>query len=62
VTSYEPLYLLALDDPVSCVEYANNNVRFDTLGWKRYIRLGQIDKKIKRMVKDGKMAVGGERT
>jgi hypothetical protein len=53
-TTYEPLDLITEDDPVSCAAYASNN-QLHTPGWKRFKRLGQSDKKIKRMVNQAKL-------
>jgi hypothetical protein len=54
-TTYEPLDLIAEDDPVSCAEYARRNRLLDTPGWKRFKRLGQSEKKIKRIVNQAKL-------
>ena len=35
-TTYEPLDLIASDDPVTCAEYAKKHDLFDTAGWKRF--------------------------
>jgi hypothetical protein len=53
-TTYEPLDLIAEDDPVSCAEYARKSQLLDTLGWKRFKWLGQSEKKIERMVNQAK--------
>jgi hypothetical protein len=54
-TTYEPLDLIAKDDPVSCAEYANKNGLLDTPGWRRFKRLGKSGKKIERMVNQAKL-------
>jgi hypothetical protein len=33
-TTYEPLDIIAKDDPVSCAEYTKRNGLLDTPGWK----------------------------
>jgi hypothetical protein len=42
-TTFEPLDLIASDDPVTCAEYAKRNNLLDTAGWKRFRRLVQCD-------------------
>ena len=32
-TTYEPLDLIAQDDPITCAEYAHRNYLLDTPGW-----------------------------
>jgi hypothetical protein len=38
-TTYEPLDLIARDDPVSSVQYAKQHGLLDTEGWKRFQRI-----------------------
>jgi hypothetical protein len=33
---YEPLKTIAADDPVTCAEYAKENILLDTEGWKKF--------------------------
>jgi hypothetical protein len=54
-TTYEPLDLIAKDDPVTCAEYAQRNGLLDTPGWKRFKRLGRNEKKIERLVMQAKL-------
>jgi hypothetical protein len=54
-TTYEPLDLIAKDDPVTCADYARRNGLLDTPGWKRFRRLGKSDKKIERLVMQAKL-------
>ena len=35
-TTYEPLDLMASDNPVTCAEYAKQHNLLDTAGWKRF--------------------------
>jgi hypothetical protein len=48
-TTYDPLYLIAEDDPISCAEYACINQFLDTPGCKLFQRLRQSEKKFARM-------------
>jgi hypothetical protein len=54
-TTYQPLDLIAEDDPVLFAEYARRNRLLDTPGWKCFKRLGQSEKKIERIVKQAKL-------
>jgi hypothetical protein len=46
-TTYEPLDMIASDDPVTCAQYARENNLFDTAGWKRFRRSAKCEKKLK---------------
>ena len=35
-STYEPLHIIAADDPVSCAIYAKKNGLLDTEGWKQF--------------------------
>ena len=54
-TTYEPLDLIAKDDPVTCAEYAQRNGLLDIPGWKRFKRLAKNEKKITRLVNQAKL-------
>jgi Reverse transcriptase (RNA-dependent DNA polymerase) len=54
-TTYEPLDLIAQDDPVTCANYAKQNNLLDTAGWKRFRRIANSDTKIERMVNQAKL-------
>ena len=54
-TTYEPLDLIASDDPVTCAEYAMKNNLLDTPGWKRFRRYAKNEKKLKRMISQAKL-------
>lgn len=54
-TTYEPLDIIAKDDPVTCAEYAKRNDLLETPGWKRFRKLAKNDKKIERMVNQAKL-------
>ena len=45
-TKYEPLDLIASDDPVTCAEYAQRNNLIDTPGWKRFRCYSKNEKKL----------------
>jgi hypothetical protein len=48
--TYEPLSILAADDPVTCAIYAQKNGLLDEPGWKRFRRLVKTDVKLTRLV------------
>ncbi|MGL4933427.1 MAG: hypothetical protein ACRC4P_08975, partial [Aeromonas sp.] len=50
-STYEPLDIIAKDDPVTCAQYAQDNGLLDQLGWRRFRRLVKNSKVFKRMVK-----------
>ena len=49
-TTYEPLDLIASDDPVSCAEYAKEHGLLDTEGWKRFRRYANNEPNINRSI------------
>jgi hypothetical protein len=53
--SYEPLHMIAADDPVTCAIYAKDHGLLDTDGWKRFRRLAKRAKKMLRMVNQSKL-------
>jgi hypothetical protein len=53
--TYEPLTPIAVDDPVTCAEYAKKNNLLDTDGWKQFRRLAKNEKKLKRMINQAKL-------
>jgi len=40
-STYEPLDMIARDDPVTCAVYAKENDLLDTPGWKRFRRMAR---------------------
>jgi hypothetical protein len=54
-TTYEPLDLIASDDPVTCAEYAKQHDLLDTTGWKRFRRYAKNEKKLNRMINQAKL-------
>jgi hypothetical protein len=54
-TTYEPLDLIASDDPVMCAEYAKQHDLLDTAGWKRFRRYAKSEKKLSRMINQAKL-------
>jgi hypothetical protein len=54
--TYEPLDMIAKDDPVTCAEYAMRNGLLDTPGWKRFKHIAKNEKSIKRMVNQAKLS------
>jgi hypothetical protein len=55
-TTYEPLDLIAKDDPVNCAEYAGQNGLLHTPGWKRFKHLAKNQKKIERMINQARLS------
>jgi hypothetical protein len=45
-TTYEPLDMIASDDPITCAQYAKENILLDTDGWKRFRRIAKSEKKV----------------
>jgi Reverse transcriptase (RNA-dependent DNA polymerase) len=54
-TTYEPLDMIASDDPVTCAEYAMKHNLLDTSGWKRFRRYAKNEKKLNRMINQAKL-------
>ena len=48
--TWEPLRIMAVDDPVTCAKYAKDNDLLDTPGWKRFKPLAKRTKKFIRML------------
>jgi transposase InsO family protein len=53
--TYEPLNVIAADDPVTCATYALEHGLLDTPGWKRFKRLASRQKKLLRMANQSKL-------
>ena len=53
--TYEPLDMIAQDDPVTCAEYAKRNGLLEAPGWKRFKSIAKNDKKLERMVNQAKL-------
>ena len=53
--TYEPLSILAADDPVTCATYANKNDLLHIEGWKRFRNLAKRDKTLARAVMQSKI-------
>ena len=53
--TYEPLDVIATDDPITCAAYASRNNLLDTPGWKQFRRLAKNDKKMSRMINQSKL-------
>ena len=53
-TTYEPLDLIAKDDPVTCAEYAKKHSLLDTHGWKRFRSIAKNDTRIQRIINQAK--------
>ena len=54
-STYEPLDLIAGDDPVTCAEYALKSNLLDQTGWKRFRRYAKNEKKMQRMINQAKL-------
>jgi hypothetical protein len=53
-STYEPLDLIASDDPVTCAEYAMKHGLLDTPGWKRFRRYAKDEKKLRLKISQAK--------
>jgi len=53
--TWEPLDIMAKDDPVTCAEYAYQNKLLHLPGWKRFKKLAKNNKVLKRMVKQARL-------
>ena len=53
--TYEPLSILAADDPVICAIYAKENDLLHIEGWKRFRNLAKRDKTLARAVMQSKI-------
>ena len=53
--TYEPLDMIAKDDPVSCAIYARKNGLLETSGWKRFKGIAKREKKLLRMANQAKL-------
>ncbi len=53
--TYEPLDLIAKDDPVTCALYARENDLLSTPGWKRFRQIAKRQKVLNRMLNQTKL-------
>ena len=53
--TYEPLDIIASNDPVTCAIYAKEQNLLDIPGWKRFKRLASREQKMKRMLNQSKL-------
>lgn len=53
--TFEPLSVIAADDPVTCAIYARDNDLLDKAGWKRFKRIANREKKLIRMANQAKL-------
>ena len=53
--TYEPLSIIAADDPVSCAAYAKENDLLALEGWCRFRNLAKKDKVLARAIKQSKI-------
>ena len=54
-STYEPLNLIAADDPVTCAIYAKENNLLEKEGWKRFKRIAKRQKKLIRLMNQAKL-------
>ena len=54
-STYEPLHVIAADDPVSCAIYAKENNLLEEEGWRRFKRLAKRQKKLIRLLNQAKL-------
>jgi hypothetical protein len=55
--TYEPLDMIASDDPVSCAEYAIKHDLLTTPGWKRLRSYSSNQQRLKRMINQAKSQI-----
>ena len=53
--TFEPLAIIAADDPVSCAIYARDHGLLDTPGWKQFNRIANRPQKLLRMANQAKL-------
>ena len=53
--TFEPLGIIAKDDPVTCAKYANENDLLNTKGWTQFRSLARRDKKLERLLNQSKL-------
>ena len=53
--TYEPLDMMAADDPVTCAEYARKHNLLEIPGWKRFKSYAKNTKKLHRMINQAKL-------
>ena len=53
--TFEPLHMIAQDDPVTCARYAQRAGLLDQPGWKRFKRLVKSDKKMVIIINQAKL-------
>ena len=54
-TTYEPLHIIAQDEPITCAVYAKNNGFLDTPGWKRFKHMAKRDKRMLREINQSRL-------
>jgi hypothetical protein len=55
-TTYKPLNMIVIDDPVTCSQYAMEQNLIETAGWKRLKRIEKSEKKLKRIINQAKLS------
>ena len=58
--TYEPLSIIAADDPVTCAAYAKENDLLTVEGWHRFRNLAKKDKVLARAIKKVRSGKSGE--
>ena len=54
-TTYEPLDIIAKDDPVTCAAYAKNNDLLNEPGWKRFKQMAKRKTRLIREINQSKL-------
>ena len=54
-STYEPLHLIAADDPVTCAIYAKENNLLEEEGWRRFKPIAKRQKKLVRLLNQTKL-------
>ena len=53
--TYEPLDVIAKDDPITCAIYGRDNDLLDKPGWKRFKSIAKREKKMLRQINQAKL-------
>ena len=54
-STYEPLHVIAADDPVTCAAYAKEKGLLEEEGWRRFKRIAKRQKKLVRLMNQSKL-------
>ena len=58
--TFEPLSVIASDDPVTCAAYANENDLLAVEGWHRFRKISKKDQVLARAIKQTRSGKSGD--